>query len=257
MRIKFLGTGSGLTSLKRFHSSFLVSTQTQNILIDCGDGISRAILNQKTNFNSINSILISHLHPDHYTGLPALITQMKLTGRKNDLCVYIHSFNKKFIEDFLLNSYLFDDRMGFITKIISFDEETVIELGDDLSFTSKLNSHLEKYRTKELEHKLGFVSLSFLFNDSENSCIYTSDVGSGKDLFLFNQKVDWFITESTHIELKNLLQVFERLNPKKIILTHIADDFEQNLTVFLNSLPNHLKSAFILAFDGLELNQFT
>ena len=29
---------------------------------------------------------------------------------------------------------------------------------------------------------------------------YSGDVGSENDLYLFNQKVDWFITETTHIK---------------------------------------------------------
>jgi len=78
LEIKFVGTGSGKTLLKRYHSSFLIKTEAYNLLVDAGDGISRALLNQKVTFDSINGILISHLHPDHYSGLPSLIIQMKL-----------------------------------------------------------------------------------------------------------------------------------------------------------------------------------
>ncbi len=248
MKIKFLGTGSGLTSLKRFHSSFLISTKNKNTLVDCGDGVSRAILNQKVSFNSIDSILISHLHPDHYTGLPALITQMKLYNRKNLLSIFVHSSNTKFIEEFIFNSYLFKERLGFEIKIIPFDEEKIIRLNDDLSFTSKLNSHLDKYRTKELEHKLSFASLSFLFEDDKNSCIYTGDIGSEKDLSLFNKKVDWFITETTHIEFKNLPEVFDKLKPEKIILTHIADDFEQNIECLSKIIARSFEISFYFSF---------
>ncbi|MEO8398834.1 MAG: MBL fold metallo-hydrolase, partial [Ignavibacteriaceae bacterium] len=75
-KIKFIGTGSGKTSLKRFHSSFLILNESYNLLVDTGDGISKALLLQNINYNSIDGILISHLHPDHYTGLPLLLVQM-------------------------------------------------------------------------------------------------------------------------------------------------------------------------------------
>lgn len=256
MKIKFLGTGSGQTSLNRFHSSFLISSSNHNLLVDCGDGISKAILKQNINFNSIDSILISHFHADHFPGLPSLLTQMKLSSRKNDLTIFVHSSEKDFLESFIFHSYLFKERMTFNLNIISFDEENEIKLSENFYFFSKLNSHLDKYKKYDSENKLGFTSLSFFFKDDENTLIYSGDIGNENDLYLFNQKVDWFITETTHIRKENILELLEKSDPAKVILTHIGDDFEKSLNKFHQSLPNHLKSRIILAFDGFELNQY-
>ena len=255
MKIKFLGTGSGKTSLNRYHSSFLISSSTNRLLVDCGDGISKAILKQSIHFNSIDSILISHFHADHFAGLPSLLTQMKLGGRKNELIIFVHSSEKPFLEEFIFHSYLFKERMTFELKIISFDEENEIKVSENLCFISKLNSHLEKYRKYDQQNKLGFVSLSFLFKDDENSVIYSGDIGSEKDLYLFNQRVDCFITETTHINIESLTGIREKLNTEKLILTHIGDDFEKALQNFHLSLTEDIKSHIILAFDGLEINQ--
>jgi ribonuclease Z len=226
------------------------------MLVDCGDGISRAVLNLNISFNSIDCILISHLHADHYTGLPSLLAQMKLAGRKKILSVFVNSSEKDFIEDFIFHSYLFKERMSFDLKIVAFDDEREIKVNENFNFTTRLNSHLDKYKKYDTENKLGFASLSFLFKDDENSLIYAGDIGTEKDLYLFNQKVDLFITETTHIKVENLIDIFEKLNPGKLILTHIGDDFEESLEQYLESLPEHLKSRIILTFDGLELNQF-
>ena len=75
-------------------------------------------------------------------------------------------------------------------------------------------------------------------------------------MYLFNQKVDWFITETTHIKSENILSVLEKLNPNKIILTHIGDDFEKPLFEFHQNLPETLKTRIILAFEGLEINHY-
>ncbi|HEX9251640.1 MAG TPA: ribonuclease Z [Ignavibacteriaceae bacterium] len=260
MKIKFLGTGSGKTSLNRFHSSLLISSSNYNLLVDCGDGISRAILNQNIDFNSIDSILFSHFHADHFSGLPSMITQMKLLSRKNDLRIFVHSSEKSFLEDFIFHSYLFKKRMTFDLSIVPFDEKDEVLLIDDFRFTSKLNSHLDKYKKASLEtpsnqeNKLGFASLSFLFKDDGNTCIYTGDVGSEKDLYLFNQKVDWFITEVTHIKSEDSLKIIDLLQASKVILTHIGDDFEKSISDFCQTLPENLKSRIIIAFDQLELN---
>jgi hypothetical protein len=186
---------------------------------------------------------------------------MKLLSRKNDLIIYVHSSEKDYVEDFIFHSYLFKERMTFNFKIISFYEECEIKVNDNFYFISKINSHLEKYRRASLEtsplqeNRLGFASLSFYFKDDGNTLIYSGDVGSENDLYLFNQKVDWLITETTHIKKENILTLLEKSDPTKIILTHIGDDFEKPLNEFHQSLPNQLKSRIILAFDGLEINQ--
>ncbi len=257
MKIKFLGTGSAKTSLNRFHSSFLISSSDHNLLVDCGDGISKAILKQNIDFNSIDSILISHFHADHYSGLPSLITQMKLLSRKNDLTIFVHSSEKDFLKDLILHSYLFNERMNFNLNIVSFDEEKEVLLSNDFKFTSKLNSHLDKYKKYDQKNILCFTSLSFLFKDDENSIIFSGDIGSENDLYLFNEKVDWFITETTHLKINNIIKLLDKNQSTKLILTHIGDDFEKPINEFHQSLPEYLKSRIIIAFDGLEFNHST
>jgi ribonuclease BN (tRNA processing enzyme) len=257
VKIKFLGTGSGVASLNRFHSSLLITSKNYNLLIDCGDAISRAILNQNINYNIIDAILISHLHADHYAGLPSLITQMKLGGRKKELSVFVHSSNKNFLEDFIFHSYVFKGRMNFKLTVIPFEDEKKINLTNDFNFISKLNSHLKKYQTSELKNKISFSSLSFLIKDDENSCIYTGDVGSENDLYLFNEKVNWFISEITHINPNSLINVLKDLDPDKIILTHIDDERLQIVNVSLEEIPRpDEKSRFLIAFDGFELDHY-
>lgn len=254
MKIIFLGTGSGKTSLKRHHSSLLISSSNHNLLVDCGDGVSSAILKQNISFSSIDSILISHLHADHYSGLASLITQMKLQKRKEPLSIYIHKSLKDFIENYLTRSYLFRERMDFELSIIPFETEKEIQITESFYFTSKHNSHLEKYRKNDPTNKLSYASLSFLFKDKNTSVIYTGDVGSTQDLYIFNDKVDWFITEVSHIDLNDLSVLFKKNNSKLIILTHIDDESEELVKTFLNSLSNDQKLQFLVVSDGFILN---
>jgi ribonuclease Z len=100
VKITFVGTGSGKTSLNQFHSSILISSESYNLLIDAGDGISRALLFNEINFNTVDGIVITHFHPDHFSGLPSLIFQMKISDRKKPLDVFIHPSFKNFVNDF-------------------------------------------------------------------------------------------------------------------------------------------------------------
>ena len=253
MKIKFLGTGSGQTSLNRSHSSILISSSKFNLLVDCGDGISRAFLNQKIDFQSIDFILISHFHADHFTGLPALLTQMKLVSKKTNLTIFVHISEKNFLEQFLFHSYLFKERMTFEVKIISFETESEIKMDNSFFFIARRNSHLDKYKQYDPDKRLGFVSLSFFFRDDENSVIYTGDIASEKDLYLFDQKVEWFISESTHIEPQYFADILTKLNPDKLILTHISDENKGSLLSFQQNMSKSLKSRIFFASDGFDL----
>jgi ribonuclease Z len=246
--IKFIGTGPGKTSLKRYHSSFLISNNKYNLLVDAGDGISRALLIHKIPFSSINGILISHLHPDHYSGLASLIIQMKLTGRRKNLQIFIHKDLKKMLEDFFYYSYIFMEKMNFTISIEAFVYDKIVNINNSISFAGKLNSHLNKYKRYEDERKLSFSSSSFLFKINEKNIFYTADIGNKKDLFLFRDaKTDIIISEAAHIKVKDLLEAFQKLKPYKLFLTHIDEREDYNV---LQKLKKHSSNKIVLAVDG-------
>jgi ribonuclease Z len=253
VKIRFIGTGSGKTSLKRHHSSLLVSSKNFNLLVDCGDGTSLALLKQNINFNSIDAILISHLHADHYSGLASLLTQMKLLNRKTNLTIFIHQSLIDYIKSFLLNSYLFMERLGFELNLIGVEEEKTTHLTDSLSFRTKPNSHLDKYKSSAVSQNISMASLSFLFRDHESSFFYSADIGSEKDLYLFNEKVDWFIVESSHINSEDLKELITNNAADKIIITHLDEESEEALQKFRESLEITAKSNILIAFDGFIL----
>ncbi|KPM30422.1 Ribonuclease Z [Croceitalea dokdonensis DOKDO 023] len=57
-------------------------------LIDCGEGTQLQLRKHKIKFSRIHHIFISHLHGDHFFGLPGLVSTFRLLGRKQDLHIY-------------------------------------------------------------------------------------------------------------------------------------------------------------------------
>ena len=57
-------------------------------LIDCGEGTQVQLRRSKIKFSRINHIFISHLHGDHFFGLPGLISTFRLLGREKELHIY-------------------------------------------------------------------------------------------------------------------------------------------------------------------------
>jgi len=252
--IVFIGTSSGKTSLKRFHSSLLVKSHSFNLLIDCGDGTSKALLSQGISLHLIDGILFSHLHPDHSAGFASLIVQMKQLKRTKKLKIFCHKNLAETLRMFLYQSFVFTERSSFELEYYEFEHDEKIALSKDFIFISKQNSHLNEYVDFLNEKKTGFACSSFLLMLDKRKVYYSGDIGSNQDLNLFkDQKPEIVITEVTHIKWENILDFIEANQPEKVYLTHLSDDLELELKRKIDNLPKIPSEKIVLAFDSLCL----
>ena len=252
MELIFVGTSSGRTSLNRFHSSFLLKSESENILIDTGDGISKALMNQNIDFNSITDIILSHYHSDHLAGLPSLLTQMIIKNRTVPLNIFTHSKLLVPLNSFLEICYIFLDKTPFNINLVGFDFSDKIAVTDSLSLTAKQNSHVTN-KHNILDTKINFISMSFLFELTGKKIIYTSDISAPEDLYLFQEsKGGIFITEATHLPYSKLEDIISINSPDKIFLTHI--DNEKELYDWYYKLPLNKKEKFIIASEGMTIS---
>jgi len=71
MKVKILGTG-GAFDPKEGNSSFIITIQDKNYLVDCGEDVFKKLIEQDL-VSSIDYICISHLHSDHIGSLSTFI----------------------------------------------------------------------------------------------------------------------------------------------------------------------------------------
>jgi ribonuclease Z len=251
MKIIFLGTSSGKVSVSRYHTSTLFSFVKYNLLVDAGEGISRSLVQNNILFDSLDGILLTHLHPDHFTGFPGLIIQMKMHKRKKSLQIFLHNSLKSTIQNFLINSYVLPERLNFKIEYITFDENEKIKVAEEFFFTGRKNSHLNKLEGyKKIYQSLNLFSGSFLFEIEGKKIVYTSDVGAEEDLSIFDDVFpDIFITEANHISPQSVLDRCLNLASKKIFLTHYSDEDFPTISEILASLPKSTKDRIEIARD--------
>lgn len=88
MRLTVLGCYAATPRTLTNPTSQVLEINNQVVLIDCGEGTQVELRRHKIKFSRINHIFISHLHGDHFFGLPGFISTMRLLGREKALHVY-------------------------------------------------------------------------------------------------------------------------------------------------------------------------
>ncbi|OKL40306.1 ribonuclease Z [Pontibacter flavimaris] len=86
--LRILGSSSATPSANRHHTAQVLTLGNQHHLIDCGEGTQMQLMLYRIKHQRICSIYISHLHGDHYFGLPGLLSTMHLQGRQSPLHLF-------------------------------------------------------------------------------------------------------------------------------------------------------------------------
>jgi ribonuclease BN (tRNA processing enzyme) len=73
MRLTIVGCGDAFGSGGRFNTCFRLEAVDKTFLIDCGASTHVALNAQGIDPNTIDAIILSHLHGDHFGGLPFLL----------------------------------------------------------------------------------------------------------------------------------------------------------------------------------------
>lgn len=232
-----LGSSAATPTANRNPTAQLLNIAERFFLIDCGEGTQMQMRKYKARFQSVNHIFISHLHGDHFYGLPGFLASMHLLGRKNELTIY----GPKELEEIIILLHKHSDTylnypLKFVytqnnSKQLLFEDEKVeifsIPLKHRITTTGflfkekPLPRNIDKYKLEKLNvsfaeiHKLkqgldaidnngNVIKNSDLTIDPSNprSYAFCSDTKFFEDLANDIKDVDVLYHESTFLEEK-------------------------------------------------------
>ncbi len=87
MDLVFLGTGGSAPTARRSTACLLARVGGDRLLFDCGEGSQRQ-MQRSTGLVQVDSIFVTHLHADHYLGIPGLLKTYDLNDRERPLRIY-------------------------------------------------------------------------------------------------------------------------------------------------------------------------
>ena len=88
LEVLFLGTSGAVPTPERGLSATLIKRGGERVLVDCGEGTQRQLMRAGVGINQIGVIALTHLHADHYLGLPGMLKTWELWGRQDPVAVY-------------------------------------------------------------------------------------------------------------------------------------------------------------------------
>ena len=223
MKIKFLGTASGLAVVERANAAIYIEAGEEKWLLDCGEGCIRALLKYNIPANDIKGVIITHTHPDHCSGLPLLMQYMHLTERSSDFEIFLPMGAGAAFTLFFQQLYIIDEAYTYDYHIHEYDSGRVF-IKNDFQIEAIPNMHLEKYRPVIKKYDVGIKSFSLLLKEKGNLQVYYSaDLLGMKDLKA-PQDADLMIVECMHVKPAEALEYAERKGIKQVIFTHVPPE---------------------------------
>ena len=78
----FLGTSASMPTAQRAPAAFLLRRGGEKLLFDCAEGTQRQLQRSAVGLPDIEEIFLTHLHADHFLGLPGMLKTFALRGRE-------------------------------------------------------------------------------------------------------------------------------------------------------------------------------
>jgi ribonuclease BN (tRNA processing enzyme) len=224
MDVRFLGCGDAFGSGGRFNTCFMVTGGGTRFLIDCGATSMVAIGRFGVDPNGIDSILLTHLHGDHFGGLPFFILHADHVAKRDKplLVVGPRTTRQRLaaaMEALFPGSSAKERR--FEMKVEEYELEKEWRAGP-LSVVPYRANH----------HSGEGPSCALRVTCEGKTVTYSGDGAWSDGLLAAARGADLFIAECYHFEktvgghmnLQTLAAHLDEIGAKRLVLTHMSDD---------------------------------
>ncbi|RKN78019.1 ribonuclease Z [Ulvibacterium marinum] len=189
MKLSILGCYAATPRTLTNPTSQVLEIRNHMFLIDCGEGTQVQLRKNRIKFSRINHIFISHLHGDHFFGLPGLISTFRLLGRDKEMHVYGPKGIKEAITlllklgDSWTNYPLIFHELTSKEPTILFEDDKVTVETIPLNHRVYTNGFL--FREKPLERKLNIEAVRDLKIDKA----HFRNIKGGEDVLLDDGRI--------------------------------------------------------------------
>jgi ribonuclease BN (tRNA processing enzyme) len=226
--VTFLGSGDAFGSGGRLQTCIMVELPSMRFLLDCGASSLAAMKKQGISPATIGTILVTHLHGDHFAGIPFFLLDAQFSRRKAPLIIAGPPSIQARIQETM--EALFPKSSEAIQRF----PITFVELLP--SNPSQIGSIC--VTAEPVVHFSGASSYALRVECAGRTIAYSGDTEWTDTLVKVAAGADLFICEAYFFEKKirfhlDYLSVVDRkasLDCKRLVLTHMSDDMLKRLS---------------------------
>jgi len=222
VRVTFLGTGDAFCAGGLHQSAYFVQASETSFLLDCGASVLSCLKQQHIEPDSIDTVLISHLHGDHFAGLPFLFLEfLYMARRRRPLTIAGPAGTEERVNTLFSAMY---------------SHAAAEPLPFELQFV-----HLAAEQRRigplvvqpfSVPHQQSEPAFGFRVEVDGRAIVYSGDSGWTEELPRHSRGSDLFICECSsfdtrttyHLDYALLLENRDRFGSKRTILTHFGQD---------------------------------
>ncbi|HUY17960.1 MAG TPA: MBL fold metallo-hydrolase [Candidatus Binataceae bacterium] len=222
VRVTILGTGDAFSSHGRFNAGYLIEAGGYRILMEAGPTILASLKRAEIRPADIDLILISHLHGDHFAGLPFLFLEYTYESPRRTRPTIV---GPQYLESRTLTLVRTMFPGTAAVQLARDSRWVVIEPGDKRRFGPV---RIAAIRTPHMKR---YKSLAFRLELGGRTIVFSGDTGWTEDLIPFAAGADLFLCECTyfesahldfHLNYPRLERERDRLKVKRMVLTHLG-----------------------------------
>lgn len=221
-RLRILGSGDAFASGGRLQACLHLSTPDGGVLLDCGATSLVAVKRARLDPNDIGWVLLTHLHGDHFGGLPFIILDGQFSHRERPLVVAGPPGTRDRLDAAMEVFYPGSTRVArrFEVNVVELKAESPRQLGP-----VRITGYLA-------DHASGAPAYALRVAHAGKTIAYSGDTTWTDSLVEASRDADLFVCEAYsyqrevkfHLSYQLLQAERHRLTCRRIVLTHLSAD---------------------------------
>lgn len=246
MKLTVIGCGDAFGSGGRFNTCFVLDTAKSRLMIDCGASTPVALKARGIDFNTVDAVMLSHLHGDHFGGLPFLLLDAQFRARRERSLLIAGPPGTRERLNALLEVF-FPKSTGTKWRFEWSVREIPVGVPDDDVLGHRI-------MTAEVIHQSGAPSTALQLFDGDKTFAYSGDTEWTDALVLVGRHADLFVCEcyeyagklTGHMTWETLKSKIPEISAHSVMLTHMNANM-------LSHVAEARAAGVLIAEDGLTL----